>query len=139
MSRVVGRTRDAGFQIGVSRTLPHARERVWAFLTSPEGLALWLGEGARLEGVGAEYRTEDGTVGEVRGLREHDRVRVTWRPADWDHETTVQVAVRGDDRTMLRFHQERLADAEERERQRAHWQRVMDQVAAALDPLDARG
>ncbi|WP_375546765.1 hypothetical protein [Streptomyces gossypii] len=33
---------------------------------------------------------------------------------------------------MLRFDQEHLASAEERERQRAHWQRVMDQPATAL-------
>ena len=33
---------------------------------------------------------------------------------------------------MLRFHQERLADAAEREQQRAHWQAVMDAVETAL-------
>jgi hypothetical protein len=33
---------------------------------------------------------------------------------------------------MLRFHQERLADAAEREQQRAHWQAVLDEVEKAL-------
>ena len=34
---------------------------------------------------------------------------------------------------MLRFHQEWLADATEREQQRAHWREIMDRVVAALN------
>jgi hypothetical protein len=33
---------------------------------------------------------------------------------------------------MLRVHQERLADAAERERQRRHWQGVINALVAAL-------
>ncbi len=66
----------------------------------------------------------------MRGYRPVDRIRVT------HGTTTVQVALTPaaeGSRTMLRFHQEHLASAEDRERQRTHWQRVMDQVATALD------
>ena len=122
--RSVGKTKDAGWEIGVSKTISHPVDRVWAFLTSPEGTALWLGHGVlSLEEPGAPYETDAGPVGETRSYRPHDRIRLTWRPVDWDHESTVQVAVRpaGPGRTMLRFHQERLAGAAERERQREHW------------------
>jgi hypothetical protein len=37
------------------------------------------------------------------------------------------------ERTRLVFHQERLVDAAERERQREHWQGVMDAVVTALE------
>lgn len=134
MERTVGQTKDVGFQIGVSQTLAHAPARVWQFLTSPAGIALWLGEGARLRPEkGATYETADGTTGEVRGFRDQDRVRLTWRPEGWDHDTTVQVAITGSgDKTCLRFHQERLADADERSRQRDHWWKVTAAVAEAL-------
>lgn len=130
----VGKTKDAGWEIGVSRTLPVPVDEVWRVLTGDEGLAVWLGAGAVLEpSKGARYETDDGTVGEVRSFHPLDRVRLTWQPVEWDHDSTVQVAVRGDGgRTTLRFHQERLADADERERQRAHWQAVMERVAALL-------
>jgi uncharacterized protein YndB with AHSA1/START domain len=130
----VGQTKDAGWEIGVSRTLPVSVDEVWRVLTGDDGVAVWLGEGVVLQPTkGAPYETDDGTVGEVRSFRPLDRVRLTWQPADWDHDSTVQVAVRGDgSKTMLRFHQERLADADERERQRAHWQAVMDQMATLL-------
>ncbi|GAA3812627.1 hypothetical protein GCM10022380_33000 [Amycolatopsis tucumanensis] len=36
------------------------------------------------------------------------------------------------DRTVVRFHQEWLADAEERAAQREHWKGVVDRVADAL-------
>ncbi len=131
----VGRTQDAGWQIGVSRTLDHPVERVWAFLTSDAGREVWLGAGVEvLQERGQRYETADGTAGEVRSVRPGDRLRLTWRPPGWDHDTTVQVAVvaQGPARTVLRFHQERLADAAERARQRAHWRAVMDAVVAAL-------
>lgn len=42
----VGKTRDAGWQIGASRTMDHPLARVWtALVESPD---LWLGPGAYL-------------------------------------------------------------------------------------------
>lgn len=137
MERVVGLTEDAGFEIGVSRTVPYAPAEVWNFLASPGGTALWVGPGAVLEPTkGAPYATDDGTTGEVRSFRPDDRIRLTWRPASWSHDSTVQLVVRpAATGASVRFHQERLADADERERQRTHWRAVLDAIEAALaDP-----
>jgi uncharacterized protein YndB with AHSA1/START domain len=130
-----GQTKDVGWNIGVSKTLPHPLERVWSYLVSRDGLTTWLGPGAELGSTkGDTYRTDTGTTGELRSLRTGDRVRLTWRPADWTHDTTVQVTVvpNGAGRTRLNFHQEWLADAEERESQRAHWKGVMAAVEQDL-------
>ncbi|WP_338898381.1 SRPBCC domain-containing protein [Streptomyces sp. TG1A-60] len=131
-TRSTGLTKDVGWQVGVSRTLPQSPAVVWEFISGPRGVELWLGSGARLTPEpGAPYATHDGVTGEVRGYRPGDRIRVTYG------DTTVQVAVSaaGGGRAVLVFHQERMASAEERERQRAHWQRVMVQVAGELDDL----
>ena len=130
----IGLTRDAGFEIGVSRTVDTPLPRVWDALMSEEGVRTWLGDGVQLPAErGAGYRTGDGTTVKIRSFHPNDRVRLTWQPPDWDHESTVQVAVsqRGG-RTVIRFHQERLADPEERERQREHWRAVMDALVARL-------
>ena len=134
--RPTGHTKGVGWEIGVSRTVPFPIDDVWDFLTSTAGAAVWLGAGVqRLEEPGAAYETEAGTAGEIRSVRPHDRVRLTWRPVDWDHESTVQFTVTSaaEDRTRVTFHQERLADAAERERQRAHWKGVMDALVVALE------
>lgn len=100
----VGRTKDAGWEIGVSRTVPLTLEEAWTRVDDPED---WLGE-----------QPDD-----VRSHRPLDRVRVGWKG------TIVQVAL-SPTRTGTRvtFHQERLADADERERQRTHWKAVMDRL-----------
>jgi uncharacterized protein YndB with AHSA1/START domain len=136
MTSEVGHTQDAGWEIGVSRTVPFPRKHVWDVVTSPAGLAIWLGEGAKLEpDKGTPYETNDGTTGEVRGYRELDRVRVTHRLTGTDEETTVQVTVSdaATGKTVLRFHQERMASREQRERQRGHWEGVMQRLVAALE------
>jgi uncharacterized protein YndB with AHSA1/START domain len=117
MTSSVGKTADVGWNIGVSRTLPYPAEVVWDFLVSREGVTIWLGPGVELpREPGAEYETANGTVGEIRSFADGDRVRLTWRPSDWDHDSTVQVRLSGTGaKTTLRFHQEWLADAEERE------------------------
>ena len=100
----VGLTRNAGWEIGVSRTVPLTPEEVWARI---EDTAAWLGEEAD----------------DVRSHRPLDRIRVGWKG------TIVQVAITpAKTGTTVRFHQERLADAEERERQRAHWSAVLDRL-----------
>lgn len=139
-SRETGHTKGAGWEIGVSRTVPHSVGDVWDFLTSKQGASVWLGSGVqRVDETGRGYETTDGTTGEVRGFRARDRLRLTWRPVDWNHDSTVQVAVSspGADRTTVTFHQERLADSAEREQQRAHWQAVMDALITALDERSA--
>lgn len=132
----VGRTHAVGWEIGVSGTLPHPLETVWALLAAPRGTALWLGpDVGALPLPRTRSVATDGTEVELRSLRPHDRVRVVLRPAGWDHDTTAQVTVSrsGADRTVLRFHQERLADADERERARTHWTGVLDRFRTALD------
>ena len=116
-----GLTRDVGWEIGVSRTMPVPLEEVWAFITSPGGAALWLGAGAVLpQDKGTPVSSAEG-AGELRSFRPLDRFRLTWRSNGSDPDTTIQVAVRGDQtKTMLRFHQEHLADEEERNTQRTH-------------------
>ena len=134
--RPTGLTRDAGWEIGVSRTVPIPLAEVWDFLTSAEGAAVWLGVGVqRLDEPGDAYQTAAGTSGQIRSFRPLDRLRLTWQPPDWAHDSTVQVTVSsaGAGRTIVRFHQDRLADADEREQQRAHWRGVLDALVAELE------
>ncbi|ORM38032.1 SRPBCC domain-containing protein [Williamsia sp. 1135] len=139
-SRQTGHTRDAGWQIGVSKTVGHPLEVVWDFLTSDAGTAVWLGHGVRLRHEkGLQYETTEGTTGETRSFHREERIRLTWQPRDWDHETIVQVTVtpEGNHKTVIRFHQERLVSSDEREQQRTHWRAVMAAVVAGLDHEDS--
>lgn len=132
--RPVGLTKDAGWEIGVSRTLPATVEEVWDLLVSPAGLAAWLGDGVTLPlERGATYRTRAGTVGEVRSARPEDRIRLTWQPAGRRAPAILQVAVvAAPGGCSVRFHAERLDDAGERERMRARLRAAIDRLADLL-------
>jgi len=110
----VGLTRDSGWQVGVSRIIDCSVDRVWtALVESPE---IWLGHGARLPSEpGKPWAASDGTCGELRSWHHHDRVRLTLRRPGDPSDSTVQVTVRpAGSRTTVRFHQERMRDAEQR-------------------------
>lgn len=133
-SRPVGKTRDVGWQIGVSRTLDADVDTVWSYLISQRGLAVWLGAGVTTPlAKGREYETDDGTTGQIRSVRDRDRVRLTWQPPGRPDHATVQVAVASAKRgCLLRFHAEKLYDSDERERMREHWRRVADRIEREL-------
>jgi uncharacterized protein YndB with AHSA1/START domain len=132
--RPVGLTKDAGWEIGVSRTFPVSPEEAWDAITSPEGVAIWVGEGAELgRERGDPYAAADGTEGELRSLRPGDRIRLTRRLPGREDEAIVQVVVRpAASGASIRFHAERLRDAEEREALREHWRAVLDELGETL-------
>lgn len=124
--------------IGVSRTFPCSVEHAWEVVTTV-GLQRWLGVEPPIDPTpGAGYQAADGTTGEVRSYRPNDRIRLTWHPPHWSHDSTVQVALapRGD-KTMVRFHQERLADPEERAAMREHWRAAIEDLAPLLGSTSA--
>lgn len=132
--RPVGKTKDAGWQIGVSRTIPVDVDTAWDYLTFARGLATWLGAGVNVPlAVGQTYYTSDCTTGEIRSLRDRDRVRLTWQPADRPKPATVQIALKATATgCTFRFHTERLNNSNEREAMRSHWRSVADTVETEL-------
>jgi hypothetical protein len=121
----VGKTKDAGWEIGASRTFPCTIDHAWRTLTSREGVRVWLG----LDALPAEGDPR------LRSLRPHDRIRLRLDVGELGHDSTVQVAVtasRGAPKTTVRFHQEHLRGPEEREAMRVRWHRVLDELAPAL-------
>ena len=132
--RQVGKTRDAGWQIGVSRTVHVDLDTAWDFLISQPGIAIWLGSGVEPPlRVGDGYVTDAGVRGEVRSVRERDRVRMTWQPPDRSKAATLQVALRqAATGCTFRFHAERLADSDERERMRSHLKAIAGRLEEEL-------
>lgn len=144
--REVGETADAGFQVGVQRTLPIPQDDLWTLLTSKSGLAVWLGDTGPLAiESGSRYETPEGTTGEIRTTKDHERIRLTWQPPDRPDPTTLQLTVTPAEsdpsRCVLRFHHENLADTTERETLREHWRAVLDRlehrITSNIDHADA--
>ena len=126
----VGLSKDAGYQVGARKTFPVAFEEAWEFLTSKEGVKIWLGENVPFPLTkGTRYELEDGTTGVFRVYHPYSHLRLTWQPPGWIKASVIQLRVieRGD-KTVLAFHQEHLPNGEEREKRRVYFQQVLDQL-----------
>lgn len=131
----VGATKDAGWEVGVRHTFALPLEDVWDFLFE-DGLALWLGDATLVLEKGAEYATTDDIRGHILSYTPGFRIRLTWQPGEWDHDSTRQVTVReAETGTTVGFHQERLSGRDERKIMLGHWKDVVDQLDAALQQL----
>jgi uncharacterized protein YndB with AHSA1/START domain len=133
--RVKGETADAGFQLGVQKTLPVDADAVWRLITSLEGMRIWLGsvnEPVPIE-KGVIYETRDGTTGEIRSVVPGTRLRLTWKPSDVTAATTLQLHLtpKGE-RTALLIHHEKLRDADHRAAMKEHWQAVLKRLSGEI-------
>ena len=132
--RVIGQTADAGFQVGVQKTLPVDAPTLWEFLLT-DGLPLWLGDMAARPDwqKGARYQTTTGTRGEIRSLTPGEKLRLTWQP-EGEAATTLQLyLLPNKTKTALRFHQEKLVDEAHRETMKQHWRQVLKVLLQSLE------
>jgi uncharacterized protein YndB with AHSA1/START domain len=133
--RIIGQTRDAGFQIGVRRTFPITHEAAWRLLTSAEGIRIWLDVSTDVELVqGASYRLTDGTHGQVSVFTPGSHLRMTWQPPGWARPSIIQLRVIANrERTAIAFHQEHLPGPAEREMRRAFYMAALDQIERLIE------
>jgi uncharacterized protein YndB with AHSA1/START domain len=130
-----GLTRDAGWEVGVRQTVPAPLPVVWNFLLG-DGVPLWLGETTLPREKGAAYETTDGVRGSVRSYADGSRIRLSWHPDDWPHDTILQLTVKESATgTTIGIHHEKLADRDERRMMLGHWKSVVADLADAVNRL----
>jgi uncharacterized protein YndB with AHSA1/START domain len=130
-----GQTKDAGWEVGVRGTLDAPLDTVWDFLLGP-GLPVWLGRTTLTPTKGAPYETDDDIRGTVLGFTDGFRIRLTWQPGEWNHDSTLQLTVRAaESGTTIAFHHERLSGREERKIMLGHWKDVVQDLAEAIAAL----
>jgi uncharacterized protein YndB with AHSA1/START domain len=127
-----GLTKDAGWEVGVRKTVDAPIDSVWVFLLD-QGLPIWLGNTALTLEKGAAFETDDDIRGAVLSYTEGSRVRLSWQPGEWDHDSTLQLTVKeAATGTTIAFHHERLSGREERKIMLGHWKDVVQQLDDAL-------
>ena len=127
MSDTTGLTKDAGWELGVRTTVPAPVAEVWAYLLT-DGLAVWLGDIDVLPAEkGAEFATRDGVRGVIRSFTDRSKVRLSWHPDDWPHDSILQLTVKESiTGTTIGIHHEQLADREERKLMLGHWKNIAE-------------
>jgi uncharacterized protein YndB with AHSA1/START domain len=128
-----GPNTSAGWDVGVRQPVAGDRKSVWAFLVG-EGLPLWLGKTKTLPLVkGAAYETDDDITGRVLSVQPGVDLRVSWRPGEWNHDSTLQLSLKeADGVTTISFHQQKLTSRDERKMMLGRWKGVASDLEKAL-------
>lgn len=129
--RMVGQTAATGFQVGVRRTLPISPEQCWEFLTSAEGLKLWLGSVSNLTlQEGETFASNEGIIGQFRVVKPLKQLRLKWGKQNWNKSSTLQIRLISNkpDRTTISFHQENLDHSSTREQMKLYWEEVLSTI-----------
>lgn len=130
-----GQNRGDSFDVGVRQSVELPKAKAWQFLVG-DGLPLWLGETELPHEQNEAYETADGVRGIVHRYAGDERVKLTWRPADWPHNSTLTLTVKETDgKTTVAINHDGLADREERFMMLGHWKNVLADVCNRLENL----
>lgn len=132
--KIVGLTKDAGFQFGLRKTFPLSVEEVWDFMFSKKGISIWLGnmDISVLE-KDTEYKTKEDVEGAVKVFKPYSHIRMRWKKKDWENISTLQVRVMpAGNKATISFHQEKMLTAAQREEMKAYWNGIMEELARKL-------
>ena len=129
----IGKTRDAGWQLGVRRTYPLDLWPAWECLLAPTGRAVWLGTDAPLDwSLKVPQILPHGLEIEFRVLKPGSHLRLQYFTASLARPSRLQIRVLpAKTGTTVAIHQEMLSTATERAQGLDHWKGVLH----ALDPL----
>jgi len=123
---------DTGWDVGVRQTIAVPLEEAWTFLLGA-GVPIWLGNTKLNLTRDARYATDDDIFGHIISVSPKARLRMTWQPGEWDHDSTLHVTVKAvDGGTVIGFEQERLANRSERKAMLGHWKDVLARLDDAL-------
>lgn len=132
-TKVVGKTKDAGFQIGVRRTFDIDHKDAWEIMFSRKGIDTWLGNIKQGLELDKEYKTDDGIEGKVTVFKEYSHIRSSWKKPDWDKASILQVRIMdAKGKSTISFHQDRLKDAPQRAEMKAYWDAVIKKLEKLL-------
>ncbi|MBO9702354.1 MAG: SRPBCC domain-containing protein [Sporocytophaga sp.] len=133
-SKILGETKDSGFQFGLRKTFNIPIEEVWDFMFSANGLKIWLGSVAKELVEKEHYKTKEGTEGEIRLIKEHSHIRLTWKKKGWDNVSQLQVRIMNNNgKTVISFHQDHMLDVNQRSEMDFYWNKVMEKISKELE------
>ncbi|MBN9294687.1 MAG: hypothetical protein J0G96_11985 [Flavobacteriia bacterium] len=110
-TKITGKTKDAGWQFGIRKSVPLKLNEVWEFLFSENGIKLWL------EDADQKFST----------FRQLSHIRTKWKLKDWTNEATLQMRVLSNnkDKTTIAFHIDKLLNEDQREETKMYWNNII--------------
>lgn len=133
--KLIGQTKDVGFQLGIRRTFPISYDKAWDLLFSDNGLKIWIGE--LISGdfsINQDYQTKEGISGCIKVFKPFSHIRLTWKKNEWQNVSTLQIRIIvSKSGTTISFHQEKLLDNNQRAEMKKHWENILTKLTDKIE------
>jgi hypothetical protein len=133
--RIQGQNQKGLYSTVATKTFPLSQKKMWNFLSSDAGIAIWLKPMSPfLLALNEQFEIEGGIFGEVRTFKKFQRARLTWQDNEGPTKTIVQLSVldRGKEKCMVVFQHEKLPSLAEKAAMLKKWKQVLVEISAAV-------
>ncbi len=120
--------------VEVSAELTHDLNHVWHVLSTNEGVAAFLGEGATLGNKGEHWRAADGTHGVWRSYHPLEQVRLSWHASEDAPRSLVDLHLKGaGEHTFVSIRHDGLSDDADLDALKTRWTDALQRIDVAAD------
>lgn len=116
-----------------TKTFYISAEKLWDLLESEQGQAVWLKPLSPFKFKTKNvFETEDGFYGEIRTMRDGERLRMSWQDPEWTKPTILQVYAlpREKGKSVLVFMHDSIRETRTKARLKERWSQAVEELAA---------
>jgi activator of HSP90 ATPase len=133
-AKVVGLTKNVGFQFSITKTCAVSVDTAWDFLLSELGIAMWLGD-IHFDDfeLNNPLKTKAGIEAKITIFRAASHIRLAWKPTHWHNNSFIELRVlTNKGRAKLGLLHTHMVSIEQREEVKAYWTKVMHKIGLEL-------
>jgi activator of HSP90 ATPase len=132
--KVVGLTKNVGFQFSIIRTYGVSTDAAWDFLLSESGVSTWLGtidfDGFELNNP---LKTDAGIEAKITIFKADSHIRLAWKPAHWSNNSFIEIRVfDAKGRAKIGLLHTHMMDVAQREEVNAYWGKIFQEMGEKL-------
>ena len=132
--RVVGLTKNVGFQFSITKTCAVTVEEAWDFLLSESGVSIWLGSiDFQAFELNNPFTTAEGIEAKITLFKADSHLRLAWKPAHWNNNSFIEIRVlTNKGRAKLGLLHTHMTSVEQREEVKAYWTEIFEEMRCEL-------
>jgi activator of HSP90 ATPase len=132
--KVVGLTKNVGFQFSITRTYAVSTDAAWDFLLSETGVSTWLGvinfDDFELNN---SLITKARIEAKITIFKADSHLRLAWKPAHWGNNSFIEIRVfdvKG--RAKIGLLHTFMMDVAQRTEVKAYWNKIFQEMGVQL-------
>lgn len=132
---MIGKTKNAGWQVGIRKTIPLTSDQLWNFITGNQGMQIIIGDTISATNSYNQDRISEKEIQyKITTIVQNSHLRMQWRLPDWKEYSILQIRVysTGQNKAVLAIHQEKLVNGNTRAVMKKYWQEKIDNIVKAI-------